>query len=93
MRPQVSKGPKWDQRLDARWKSLPRRVQLWWIWCSLALYVLVALLVFFEARREFRDKDATDYGTIRNPVTETVNKLEIKDNDRKQGQQARDLRE
>lgn len=92
MRAQESNGPKWDQRLDARWKSLPRRVQLRWIWCSLALYVLVALLVFFETRREFRDKDATDYGTIRNPVTETANKLENKDYERKQGQEARDLR-
>ncbi len=79
MRPPGSKGPAWDQRLDERWRSLPRAAQRRWVWCSFVLYLVMALLVFLQARKEMGDKEAPGYGTIRNPITENANNLQKKE--------------
>ncbi|AWH86272.1 hypothetical protein HYN59_14650 [Flavobacterium album] len=69
----IGAGPKWDQRLDERWRALPRRIQRRWVAGSFLLYVLLAALVLVQVRRELAGAAPADLGTIRNPITEETN--------------------
>lgn len=88
----IGAGPKWDQRLDERWRALPRRIQRRWVAGSFLLYVLLAALVLVQVRRELAGAAVPDPGTIRNPIREEYNSsTQSKSNEGKAAEEAGDL--